>query len=118
MLSPAPLLLLFIVVTEFAHGAFLGAQLPAPGGITPIHSIGMLWAIGWWLQKDRHGRGVLSVYDVGLFLYLAWPIVISYYLLKTRGAKGLLIILGFAVAYVAAALLGALLSVVVLAMRS
>ena len=118
MLSPAPLLFLFVVITQFTYGAYIGAQLPFPEGITLIYFVGMLWAIGWWLRTDSRRRGVLSVYDLGFFLYLAWPIVMPYYLVKTRGAKGLLVILGFVVAYVGAALLGVLLSVVLIAMRS
>jgi len=41
-----------------------------------------------------------------------------YYLLKTRGAKGLLVMLGFVVAYVGAAIIGIVLSVVIVTMRS
>jgi hypothetical protein len=118
ILSPAPLLFLFVVITQFAYGAYIGAQLPFPEGITLIYLVGMLWVIGWWLRTDSRRRDVLSVYDLGFFLYLAWPIVMPYYLVKTRGARGLLVILGFVVAYVGAALLGVLLSVVVVAMRS
>lgn len=118
MFAPAPLLYVFVVITQFAYGAYIGAQLPFPEVITLIYHVGILWAIGWWLRTDSRRRGVLSVYDLGLILYLAWPIVMPYYLVKTRGAKGLLVILGFVVAYVGATLLGALLLVVVIAMRS
>jgi hypothetical protein len=118
MFAPAPLLYFFVVITQFAYGAYIGAQLPFPEVITLIYHVGILWAIGWWLRTDSRRRGVLSVYDLGLILYLAWPIVMPYYLVKTRGAKGLLVILGFVVAYVGATLLGALLLVVVIAMRS
>jgi hypothetical protein len=40
-----------------------------------------------------------------------------YYLVKTRGAKGLLVILGFMGAYVGAAILGIILSVTVAVLR-
>lgn len=46
---------------------------------------------------------------MGLFLYIAWPFVMPYYLLKTRGAKGLLLILAFAGVYVGALIAGAML---------
>jgi len=118
ILSPAPLLYTLVIITQFTYGAYLGAQLQFPQGITLIYLIGMLWAVGWWLRTDSHRRGVLSVYDLGFFLYLAWPIVMPYYLLKTRGAKGLLVILGFVVAYVGAAIVGLVLSVIVVTMRS
>lgn len=116
--SPAPLLYTFVIITQFAYGAYVGAQLEYPPGVTLIHLVGMLWAIGWWLRTDSRRRGVLAVYDLGLFLYLAWPLVMPYYLLKTRGARGLLVILGFVVAYIGAALLGMVLSVSLVTSRS
>jgi polyferredoxin len=116
--SPAPLLYTFVVITQFAYGAYLGAQLQFPEGIRLIYLIGMLWAVGWWLRTDSRRRAVLSVYDLGFFLYLAWPLVMPYYLLKTRGAKGLLVMLGFVVAYVGAAIIGIAFSVLLVTMRS
>jgi polyferredoxin len=118
ILSPAPLLYAFVVITQFAYGAYLGAQLEFPQGVTLLFGIGMLWAVGWWLRTDSRRRGVLSVYDLGFFLYLAWPLVMPYYLVKTRGAKGLLVLLGFVTAYVGAALVGLALSVLVVTIRS
>jgi len=118
VLSPAPLLYTFVVITQFAQGAYLGAQLEFPGTVTFLFTVGMLWAVGWWLRTDSRRRAVLSVYDLGFFLYLAWPILMPYYLLKTRGAKGLLVMLGFVVAYIGAALVGMVLSVLVVMMRS
>jgi len=118
MFSPAPLLYAFVVITQFAYGAYLGAQLEFPGAVTFLFAIGLLWAVGWWLRTDSRRRGVLSVYDLGFFLYLAWPIVMPYYLIKTRGAKGLLVMLGFVAAYVGAATIGIVLSVLVITMRS
>src|SRR5262245_59220485 len=117
ILSPTPLLYSFIVISQFADGAYIGAQFPFPEGIRLIYLVGMLWAFGWWLRTDSRRRGVLSVYDLGLFLYLAWPIVMPYYLVKTRRAKGLLMILGFVTAYFGATLLGILLSDAAMAMR-
>lgn len=116
--SPAPLLYTFVIITQFAYGAYVGAQLEYPPGVTLIYLAGMLWAIGWWLRTDSRRRGVLSVYDLGLFLYLAWPLVMPYYLLKTRGARGLLVILGFVVAYIGAALLGMVVCVLLVTTRS
>jgi hypothetical protein len=57
------------------------------------------------------------VYDLGFFLCIAWPLIMPYYLFKTRGAKGLLVILAFIGAYVGAAILGITLSVMVAVFR-
>src|SRR5438876_9798406 len=118
ILSPAPLLYSFVVITQFAYGAYLGAQLQFPEAVTFLFAIGLVWAVGWWLRTDSRRRGVLSVYDLGFFVYLAWPVVMPYYLIKTRGAKGLLIMLGFVAAYVGAALIGMIFSVLLVTMRS
>ncbi len=48
-------------------------------------------------------------FDMGLFLYVAWPLVLPYYLIKSRGAKGLLVITGFVAVYIGATLIGLIL---------
>jgi len=116
--SPAPLLYSFVVITQFAYGVYFGAQIEFPAAVTLLFGIGILWGVGWWLRTDSRRRGVLTVYDLGFFLYLAWPIVMPYYLIKTRGAKGLLVMLGFVAAYVGAAIIGIVLSVFIATMRS
>jgi hypothetical protein len=70
------------------------------------------------LRTDSRKRAVAAVYDLGFFLYIAWPVVMPYYLVKTRGAKGLLLILSFIAAYVGSAILGVVLSVLVITLRS
>jgi hypothetical protein len=116
--SPALLLYLFMAITQFAYGVYVDAQLDLPPAVPLLYWIGFLWAVGWWLRTDSRKRNVAVVYDLGFFLYIAWPIVMPYYLVKTRGAKGLLLILGFVVAYAGAAVLGILVSELLIALRS
>src|SRR5436190_22444026 len=118
LLSPAPLLYIFVFLTQFAYGVYLGAQLEFPPGPTFIFLIGMLWVVGWWLRTDSRRRGVLAVYDLGFFLYLAWPLIMPYYLVRTRGARGLLIMLGFVAVYIGAAIIGIVVSVAIVTFRS
>ena len=118
MFSPAPLLYSFVVITQFAVGVYLGAQLEPPPVVTLLYWLGFLWAVGWWLRTDSRKRGVAAVYDLGFFLYIAWPVVMPYYLVKTRGAKGLLVMLGFVATYFGDAIVGMILSVLVITLRS
>jgi hypothetical protein len=117
ILSPTVLLYSFVVIAQFAYGLYLGQQIEAPAAYTLLHWAAQLWIIGWWLRTDSRKRGVMWVYDLGFFLCIAWPLVMPYYLVKTRGAKGLLVILGFIGAYVDATLVGIILSVAVAALR-
>ena len=107
LFSPTGLLYIFVVIAQFAHAIYTatGAWEPNPT-FSFIYAMGFLWIIGWWLITDSRRRGISWVYDLGLFLYIAWPILITYYLIKTRRTKGLLVIFGFLVAYVGAWLLG------------
>lgn len=115
--SPTVLLYSFVVITQFADGLYLGQRVELPGAYRLLHWAAQLWIIGWWLRTDGRKRGVVWVYDMGFFLCIAWPLVMPYYLLKTRGAKGLLVILGFSGAYVGAAIIGIILSVTIAAIR-
>src|SRR3981081_4614508 len=109
--SPTVLLYSFVAITGVADAFYFGRQIEPPGIFTLIRWVGLLWVMGWWLRTDSRKRAVDSVYDLGFFLYIAWPVVMPYYLVKTRGAKGLLFILAFVAAYFGAAIIGMVLSV-------
>jgi hypothetical protein len=103
------LLYLFLVAGQTVKGAYLASETAPPPAFTLLYPLGLLWSVGWWLREDSRRRGVRWVFDMGLFLYIAWPVFMPYYLLKSRGAKGLLTMLGFIGVYVGAYLAGALL---------
>jgi hypothetical protein len=109
--TPTVWLYLFLIVTQFAAGVYLVRETPPPPAFTFLYPLALLWVVGWWLRVDSRERGVGWVFDMGLFLYIAWPIFMPYYLLKTRGAKGLLLMLAVAGVYVGALMVGAALCV-------
>jgi len=111
--SPTVLLYSFVVISGAADAFYFARQLEPPALFSLVRWIGLLWVMGWWLRTDSRKRAVASVYDMGFFLYIAWPVVMPYYLLKTRGTKGLLFILAFIGALVGGVILGLVLSAVV-----
>ena len=46
-----------------------------------------LWGTGMWLAQDNKKFRIGWVFDMGMFLYVAWPLVMPIYLFKTRGMK-------------------------------
>jgi len=106
VVSPARLLFMFVTLTQVGRGFYLAGQLEAPESVTWISPFAFLWVIGWWLVTDSRKRGIKLVYDMGMFLYIAWPVFMPYYLIKTRRAKGMLVIIGFAGTWVVALLVG------------
>ena len=107
LISPAVLLYSYLILTQIAQGIYFASGFELPPAFRLVYSAGLLWIVGWWLLRDSRKRGVAWVYDIGFFLSIAWPLIMPYYLLKTRGAaKGLLLILAFVGTYIAASVVG------------
>lgn len=64
----------------------------------PVVALFIAWSptfcVILWLQKDAARTNVGSVLDLGYFLCLAWPVVLPWYVLKTRGRSGWRLFLG------------------------
>lgn len=64
-------------------------------GLEPLPSVEFLYTaiflcgVVWWLRAEAQSSPVKRLYCTGLFAITAWPIIISYHLLKTRGLRGL-----------------------------
>jgi hypothetical protein len=108
LLSPAALLYIYLILMRVAYGVYLAADFEPPPAFALAYFAGFLWIVGWWLLTDSRKRGISWVYDLGLFLAIAWPFIMPYYLIKTRGAKGLLAILAFVGTYIIASAVGAI----------
>ena len=113
MSSPSVWLYLFVVITQFVYGLYAAQQIEPPAAYSVLLRFAQVWTIGWWLLTDSRKRNVALVYDIGFFLYLAWPLVMPYYLIKTRGLRGLFVVLGFCGAYLGASLAGIMVSVTI-----
>ncbi len=48
-----------------------------------------------WAYYDADREDFEKPFDFGLFIYIFWPVAFPWYLVKTRGAEGALIFLGF-----------------------
>ena len=103
------LLYLFVVVGQVAQGFYAARGIEPPPGYTLTYALGFIWMIGRWMLRDSRERGISLVYDQGMFLYIVWPIIMPYYLIKTRGSKGLRVIFAFVVAYIGALVIGIIL---------
>lgn len=60
------------------------------------------------------GYGFGWPHELGMFLYLGWFLIVPYYLIKTRGFKGIVLILIFFAAQIAAWLLATIVWVMLL----
>ena len=92
---PTVLLFAYLIITNVATGVYEAAQVESNPALFLLGPIGFYWALGLWLQRDLHARGLSWALDTGFFLYIGWLVLMPYYLIKTRGAVGILIILAF-----------------------
>ena|SRR5437763_1469689 len=103
------ILLAFAGVIGFGGGACAarGAE------ISPIMRIlaylGFPTLMTYWLRKDGRINETWSVWDFGFFIYMAWPIVVPYHLVRTRRLRGLLPIAAFLGTFIITRSLGYLL---------
>jgi len=97
----------YIVLTIIVLSAMLTVEQWYMGSkdIETSDSIFYLWTfmfsiiIGLWAQKDNNGVKFNKPFEFGVFVYFAWPIILPYYLFKTRGLEGMIIFIGFIALY-------------------
>ncbi len=83
---------------QVERGACLARHSDISGASALFQYVVFFSLIGYWLDVDSRERRTLRVWDMGFFLFLAWPVIVPYYLVKTRGLKrALLTFLLFAI---------------------
>jgi hypothetical protein len=107
--TPAAAIFVYVFALQFIDNLYALQGIEGPLGWEFLSRIGLVWLIWWWLRVDSRERGIGWVLDLGMFLYLAWIVVLPYHLFKTRGWAAFVPILFF----IAVALMGFVSAVVV-----
>ena len=90
VLSFIPLILLTLVLTA-ARGVLASHNLSMPGELASLGSVSQQLFVALWVYLDRQGRRLNLPFEFEAFVFFAWPILLPYYLVKSRGARGLLL---------------------------
>jgi hypothetical protein len=91
-----------VTLTQIERGACYARHLEVPGSSVLIQYVVLFCLMAYWLDRDSREKRVGRVWDVGFFLLIAWPVIIPYHLIKTRGIKRTsLIVLLLAITYFA-----------------
>jgi hypothetical protein len=89
----------------------LGLGILNDRGLEPLPSVEFLYiamfycGVVWWLRAEAKRSLVTQIYCPGLMAITAWPIIIPYHLLKTRGVRGLLPLLALIGTFILARIL-------------
>jgi hypothetical protein len=89
-LSFIPLILLTLIFTSIG-GVLASHHLGVPRESASLQSVAQHLFVALWVYLDRQGRHLNLPYEFEAFVFFAWPIVLPYYLVKSRGARGLLL---------------------------
>jgi hypothetical protein len=84
--------LLFALSTISTLGlSFLAMRHREPSGLT--HAL-WTWGFGLilacWIRTDAPAYGYLRSFDFDSFVFFGWPLVVPYYLYRTRHARGII----------------------------
>jgi|ERR1035437_1644770 hypothetical protein len=91
----AVLIFVFLTLTQFERGACYARHVEMPESSAFIQYVVLFFLMSYWLDRDSHEKQVGRVWDMGFFLSIAWPLIIPYHLIKTRGIKRTALILLF-----------------------
>jgi len=80
-------LIIYIVCVQTIYGFYSACAQQPPGAFVLLNSFALFWLVGGWLVKDNKKYKAVRTFDVGFLLFFIWPILMPYYLFKTRGLK-------------------------------
>ena len=79
----------FFLVHNLTHAVYSAWEREFPGGLRLIFAISFVAFLWYWLIQECRTRGQRFPMDMGLFLLMAWWIVLPYYLWKGQRWRGL-----------------------------
>lgn len=85
----------FVLLVSAMDGIYAARELRPSPLFVALANFGFLWGVDYWVRADARRLGRALPLDYGLALFYAWPIAGPWYMVTTRGARGLLSLLGF-----------------------
>ena len=116
------LMLGMIVVLLFVYNVafylYYATGIEPPAAVEFMFTVAFVCGVVWWMKAEAYRRQLQLTYCPGLILGILWPIAVPYYLLKTRGARGLIPLAIFIGSFVVANILGALVYILLVTMSN
>lgn len=110
--------IIFLLLSNIANSLYIGLAIQPSPAFSLLSTVCLFWIIGWWAIEDGKNYEPNWIYGWGLFLYVGVWFIVPFYLFKTRGSKAFLTILAFSVIYFGSYILGLIVGVVILLLKS
>ena len=88
--------------------AYSGEWTSDRTGTDLFYTFSTNFLIAWWVKDDMSQKRFYGPYEFPAFVFFGRPVVFPYYLIKTRGGKGILNTAGFFTLIMAPYLLAAI----------
>ena len=115
-MSALRLLLLLVILTAIY---VIGLSVLASHGLTARpETTAVLWALEFqvllaiWVRMDRRHRNVSLPFEFDAFVFFGWPVVVPYYMYRTRGKRGVFVTAAIFTLYVAPVVFSAVVSTI------
>lgn len=99
---------ILVFVYHFVVGIYYARGLETLPAFEFLYTAAFLCGVVWWLKAEARTSAVKRVYCPGLIVGIGWLIIIPYHLLKTRGVRGLIPLLGLIGSFLVAHILAVL----------
>lgn len=116
--APTVALTSVFVIGNVGEAIATAYSLPLRPAFLVLYFFGVPWALAWWIAADCRQRRLGTSIDHGWFVFLAWPVVVPYHLIKTRGARGCLVMAGMLSLFVASWLLAVAVFFILVTLRN
>jgi hypothetical protein len=73
----------------------MSRRFVVPQNSTSLYFIIFGLFLTWWLHFDKSASGFRAPYEFDTFVLYMWPLLVPYYMYRTRGWKGILFGMGF-----------------------
>ena len=107
-----------IFIYHLGRGILDALRLDPPPSLEFLYAAIFVCGVVWWLRAEIQSSAATRMYCAGLLAYTAWPIIIPYHLLKTRGLNGLLPLFALIGTVVSARILATVIYLVVFGLPS
>jgi hypothetical protein len=95
------LLIVLMIVYHVGRIADLAVGLEPLPTVEFLYQFGFLCGVVWFLQAEARGSSVTRFYCPGVTIGIGWFFFLPYYLIKSRGVRGLIPLFALIGTYVA-----------------
>lgn len=93
---PFTIILLGVFYYLYALYAIQYRNCSPSGVIGTFYQFVILVLVVWFVEIESLGKKIYRPYDLGQLIWITYPLYLLYYFVKTRGIRGLAVILGLA----------------------